>query len=787
MDKKKNSKTENNILYILLGILFLIIYLTNSFAITDTNLIAYYKFETGGATLTDEVGANNNGTNTNINLDANGKILNGYYYNGTSSKTVLTNTGFPTDVFTIAMWFKTDSANNMTLYSQGTRASNGFNLELENTDPSHGLSLLVGNAVGRIYSGIVPDNNNWHLVIADSNGAGISLLYDNNNYFSTSKAQVLSITSPTFGFYSADYFDGSMDEVSIWNRVLSVSDRNDLWNNGVGKAYPFNAGNINADFNISFDINSNVLNLINNSNIDVNYSIIDYNWIVNGSTNNIYNPDANQTTYTPVVQNLDYNICLSIGGWQDSNHSNLIYDTSCQSLIPWDTVVPTIDVNIVYNPGFVTNLDVNYSMRCIDNSTPITYQVIKNDTNYLYNSLDVNNSIKSGTITLLPASSTQFTFKCIDNIGNTSSYQTEQLYALLFRLVNEQTGANVSVSDVNDWLSSALVYTYDGNYSFDFNGSGVTTKTFLSPGTEVRFDFTYKNSTVIIGRDIDFSLITDQNIPICLAPPQTFYIQTIYSASTKPVILYLESTRCYNVISNTKFALENGLMARAYTIPKPYLLKTIINGITTTLTALDGSLENTINIDALQFNQSALDIKIGSDTISFGKDLDDYNIIKFYFQNPNDDSTSTNLTVRNGLTVLFSHTETSTPNEFVASWNYVDFNLDRNAILNMTVTKVVGGVSEDYTFYFTLNATYYQGLINEWFGLAVAFCLVLFGMTLVAYKYSFGWFGLLMLAAAFLIVSLAPGYWYIRFFQGILVILIIFVGIVFKNETQGAV
>lgn len=483
------------------------------------------------------------------------------------------------------------------------------------------------------------------------------------------------------------------------------------------------------------------------------------------------------------INTIDYN-STDYNGNQETTKTSLF--TTVGNLIP-----PTITLTTNQSYGFVTDFNIGVTINCQDDwLDSITYDINMNtDTNQsnVYHAVDVNNQNKTYYFTNSAPQQVKFKGRCTDGSGNYAEADTNLIYQLLFRLINEQTGAVITTTDLNSWLTSGLLYTYDGNYSFDFNNSGVTQKKFLSPSQEMRFDFVYKNSTVTIGRDIDFSLISDTNIPICLAPPQTFYIQTFYSASQKPTILYSESTRCYNMISNTKFALENGLMSRAYTIPKPYLLKTIIGGITTTLASIDGSLENTINIDSLQFNQSALDIKIGNDAISFGKDLSDYNIMKFYYLNPNNDSTSTTITIKNGSVVVFTYTDTNTPNEFVSNWNYTDYNIDKNAILTMLVNKTIEGVVESYTIYFTLSATYYSGSVNEWFALIVALCLVLFGMTLVAYKHSFGWFGLIMLIAAFLILALAPGYWYVRFFQGILLILIIFVGIVFKNETQGAV
>jgi hypothetical protein len=48
------------------------------------------------------------------------------------------------------------------------------------------------------------------------------------------------------GSYSGFYFDGRIDEVALWNRLLTQEDVTALYNNGEGLTYPFTTTQINA-------------------------------------------------------------------------------------------------------------------------------------------------------------------------------------------------------------------------------------------------------------------------------------------------------------------------------------------------------------------------------------------------------------------------------------------------------------------------------------------------------------------------------------------------------------
>lgn len=38
---------------------------------------------------------------------------------------------------------------------------------------------------------------------------------------------------------SSQYFDGRIDEVGVWKRLLTSTERAQLWNSSVGRTYPF--------------------------------------------------------------------------------------------------------------------------------------------------------------------------------------------------------------------------------------------------------------------------------------------------------------------------------------------------------------------------------------------------------------------------------------------------------------------------------------------------------------------------------------------------------------------
>jgi len=300
---------------IFIGLILLLI--SGAYAITATDLIAYYDFNSGTTTLTDLVSGDNNGTNTATTISPIGRIGNSYYFNGSTAKTVLTNTGFPTTNFTLAMWIKTSANDNDPLYFQGIYATDGVQINLESLDPAHEINTFVRDQ--RKYTAIPADTNNWRFIVVDYNGSGASMLIDNTNYFSWTVSGTVSINNPILANDGGSaYYTGLIDEASIWGRTLTSAEKTELYNAGNGLSYcPTRTGYItNYDFNsnCTYTASTNLgrFNFYDESTGGILTDVsIDYNGTpqtISGSTYdlNLLNLSSTTTNYVFTISKTGY-------------------------------------------------------------------------------------------------------------------------------------------------------------------------------------------------------------------------------------------------------------------------------------------------------------------------------------------------------------------------------------------------------------------------------------------------------------------------------------------------
>jgi hypothetical protein len=81
---------------------------------------------------------------------------------------------------------------------------------------------------------------NWYHLVWTKTAAGVALYYLNGVVEqSYTQADVQHNTQSYVGSGYDHHFDGVIDEVGVWDRVLSSADVLALYNGGLGKAYPF--------------------------------------------------------------------------------------------------------------------------------------------------------------------------------------------------------------------------------------------------------------------------------------------------------------------------------------------------------------------------------------------------------------------------------------------------------------------------------------------------------------------------------------------------------------------
>jgi hypothetical protein len=191
-------------------------------------------------------------TNNGAEYTASGKI-NGAYFNEEGDSDYLSSSTHDhldgLTSATISMWLYSDSlpnSYNTFLSSWKTHSDSNFVGFVENDQTLYGNFFNVdGNAAGGYFSTTL-DNDIWTHIVFVYNGSNKVKLYK-NGVLAETIAGINSFTGKALRSLSegnyfrigaqngySRYWDGLVDELGIWNRVLSADEISDLYNSGNG-------------------------------------------------------------------------------------------------------------------------------------------------------------------------------------------------------------------------------------------------------------------------------------------------------------------------------------------------------------------------------------------------------------------------------------------------------------------------------------------------------------------------------------------------------------------------
>lgn len=218
-------------------------------ALTD-NLVSYWKMEdvndaVGGRTL----------TNNNTVTFPSGKVNNAGSFNGSNqylsraSEASLQITG----ALTISCWIYCDTLNKIYISKSNGNISN-YEYEIKPT--SSGALQFISSNGSNYFQAItttgVITTSTWYYVMCrktgSTNGVDTVDFRVNGTTYSTTvgSANISNVGTSSTAFQigsrtsgTAEYFDGLIDEVAVWDRYLSDAEYNTLYNSGTGTTYPF--------------------------------------------------------------------------------------------------------------------------------------------------------------------------------------------------------------------------------------------------------------------------------------------------------------------------------------------------------------------------------------------------------------------------------------------------------------------------------------------------------------------------------------------------------------------
>ena len=188
----------------------------------DTSCVATYRLN-GDAT---DLSGNYNGTATSVTYVA-GQFGDAGSFNGSSSYIYATGLGITGNVsFSVSIWIKTISSGLFFFFGDGSLyASFYISVNANGT-------LTVGEFDYNLYTTTETVNdNNWHYVTFTSNGITSKLYIDGTETNSISNTFNISADRIELGRGSSSYyFNGSLDQVRIFNKAITAAEVTTLYN-----------------------------------------------------------------------------------------------------------------------------------------------------------------------------------------------------------------------------------------------------------------------------------------------------------------------------------------------------------------------------------------------------------------------------------------------------------------------------------------------------------------------------------------------------------------------------
>jgi hypothetical protein len=211
-----------------------------------TGLVSYWKLDETSGTRTDSAGGGNDLTDNNTVAGSAGKI-------GNAADFIAANTEFLSrpgassvnldggaSDYTYSAWIKTTTVATQYIFGKSAPADHAFYINSPGI-----LRFEIASFYKEAIAAAAVNDGNWHHVVCwnDVTTNICHLAVDNGTVQnSAALAGYVTAVSPfTVGSNNAGTanFDGSVDELGRWSRLLTATERTSLYNGGTGITYPF--------------------------------------------------------------------------------------------------------------------------------------------------------------------------------------------------------------------------------------------------------------------------------------------------------------------------------------------------------------------------------------------------------------------------------------------------------------------------------------------------------------------------------------------------------------------
>jgi hypothetical protein len=566
-------------------------------ALTNSGLKAYWSFnETSGTNVDDSAGHKNNGTTINSPVWNLGQVGNGLQFLNTSSQYVnfTTNPLFNNNTQTIAFWAKPSfgyaSVGNYYFYDSGNPSPYQYVMSYQGGSPSTILQILAGGTPIIVLSSANLatwwHNNTWMNFVVTMDSTGDNRLYV-DGVLINSTTVTWTKSNPAFFRIGATsaldagyYFNGTIDELSIWNRTLSAAD-----------ALELNTSITYANFTTPF------VNIVTSTAPSTDYE-------TSTMTNGRFFVNVSNSTYINLTATFIYNGTIFSTLWSSST-GFYTFETNITK-----TFINETDISYSWN-FTITNSTGTYS-RTDGNGIQIINPAVLTICNSTYSVPYINFTFKDETSLALinatiPAATFEYWLGSNSSINKTLSYSNTSLnynytfcfspntrnvtidYTLQYASTDyPQRIYNPSAVNFSNATTSQILYllnTADGIY-VTFQVSNAAGQ--ILNGVNVNATRSISGSDILVGQGITdsagavtfwlnpnfghsiyFSKTGYDTLLLSIYPTQTSYTVTLGGATTAATSDYTRGLSYY-LSPGQDFLDENNKYNFSYTISSTY-------------------------------------------------------------------------------------------------------------------------------------------------------------------------------------------------------------------------
>lgn len=521
----------------------------------STEVTNYYKLDESASSTGAIIDFMNvlNGTNSYAD-NTTGKIQYGYDFNGSGDYINLNGRNANTSSnFSINVWANSDTFNaglHMIFDTRSAIYNAPIRIYQEGNDIKATTETPASNTFGANFA---TSPSGWHMysVVYTAPTKNMSLYYDGSyvsSYIVSSGTATSSVAS--LGVQAtaknAEYFDGKIDELGIWDTAISTAIITGLYNSGVGSR-PY----------VSFDTVTFTNTYPSGSNIKWNYKFCDSDGACGFATSNYtFSIDSTAPTitlnyptsiinYGAINQTLQLNLTATDTNldkvWYNYNGTNITIVGATSGVANLSNITLSTKKNVtIYANDTAGNLNAttfSWDYNFFENN--ITYNSQTYETSHEMYSLNFNSAVAvlSGTADLYYNGSLHSsTFTCAGlncNVNSTldiplltgASAQNKSFYWQ----ITTYDGTNSYTFNTTTYIQTVnpltLTTCASGNVSMNFTAYDEQTRVRLSP-FDFQGNFEYYTGLGTIHKDLIISNTSTPYIALCINVNTTYYIDS---------------------------------------------------------------------------------------------------------------------------------------------------------------------------------------------------------------------------------------------------------------------